>query len=104
MRRSLAPAEKPEGGDPYGELAQYLDAMVDNLKIQINQAPEEALTGREPLSDIFRAAIQMEKDAVLFYSGLRDAAAPALGRKRLDDIIHEEMRHIVWLSAQAKAS
>ena len=104
MRRSLAPAEKPEGGDPYGELAQYLDAMVDNLKIQINQAPEEALTGREPLADIFRAAIQMEKDAVLFYSGLRDAAAPALGRKRLDDIIHEEMRHIVWLSAQAKAS
>ena len=103
MRKTLTPGEKPEGGDPYGDAQQYLDGMVDELSIQMNRDPEEALTGRESLADILRAAIQMEKDAILFYIGLRQKSPPPL-RERLDDIIHEEMKHIVWLSAQAKKS
>ena len=103
MRTTLTPNEKPEG-DPYGDVQPYLDGMVDELSIQMNKNPEDALTGRESLADILRASIQMEKDAILFYVGLRQGQIPPALRQRLDDIIHEEMKHIVWLSAQAKAS
>lgn len=104
MRKTLAPSEKSEGGDPYGDVQPYLDGMVDELSIQMNKNPEDTLTGREPLADILRAAIHMEKEAILFYVGLRQGQIPPALRQRLDDIIHEEMKHIVWLLAQAKAS
>ncbi|MBU1694836.1 MAG: ferritin family protein [Verrucomicrobia bacterium] len=104
MRRSLAPGEKPAGADLFGDLEQYLDGMVDELSIQMNRNPEDALTGREPLPDILRTAIQMEKDSILFYVGLRQSPTLSGLRQRLDDIIREEMRHITWLTAQAKGS
>ena len=103
MRRALTPAEKPAGTDLYGDLQQYLDGMVDELSLQVNRDPAEWLTGKEPLRDVLREAIRMEKDSILFYIGLRQGPAPSSLRQRMDDIIHEEMSHITWLTAAGKS-
>lgn len=100
MRRALAPNEKEGGIDPYGETDLYLQAMVDGYAFDINEDPESLLTGKESMDDIFKMAIGLEKDSIVFYLGLKQIVPPAMGRDRIDAIVKEEMQHIVWLSGQ----
>jgi len=99
LRKKLTPAEKPAGGyDPYGETDLYLKAMVDGFAFDINEDPAEVITGKESLEDIFKMAIGLEKDSIIFYLGLREMVPPAFGKDKLDAIVKEEMTHIAWLS------
>jgi rubrerythrin len=99
LRKKLTPSEQePTAYDPYGESDLYLKAMVDGTAFDINQDPEELLTGRESLDDLFKMAIGLEKDSIVFYLGLRDLVPPAFGKERINEIVKEEMRHIAWLS------
>jgi len=97
MRNALAPGEKG-GYDPCGETDMYVKAMVDGFAFEVNKDPAEVLTGKESLSDILKMAIQMEKDSIVFYLGLKQMVPPAFGAKKLDAVIQEEMTHIAWLS------
>jgi rubrerythrin len=97
MRKALAPSEKG-GYDPYGETDMYVKAMVDGYAFEINKDPAEALTGKESLQDLLKTAIQMEKDSIVFYLGLKQMVPPAFGAQKLDAVIKEEMTHIAWLS------
>jgi rubrerythrin len=97
MRKALAPSEKG-GYDPYGETDLYVKAMVDGYAFEMNKDPAEALTGKETLSDILKSAIQMEKDSIVFYLGLKQMVPPAFGGEKLDAVVKEEMTHIAWLS------
>ncbi len=97
MRKALAPNEKG-GYDPYGETELYVKAMVDGFAFEVNKDPAEALTGKESLADILDMAIQMEKDSIVFYLGLKEMVPPAFGQDKLDAIVKEEMTHIAWLS------
>ena len=97
MRRTLASNEKG-GYDPYGETDLYMKAMVEGFAFEINKDPAKALTGKETLQDILKTAIQMEKDSIVFYFGLKQMVPPAFGKKKLEAIIQEEMTHIAWLS------
>jgi len=60
----------------------------------------ERLTGREKAEDIFRMAIGLEKDSIVFYLGMKDAVPERLGRSKIDRIIKEEMVHIAILSGK----
>ena len=97
MRKALAPSEKG-GYDPYGETDLYVKAMVDGFAFEVNKDPAEALTGKESLQDLLKTAIQMEKDSIVFYLGLKQMVPPAFGKDKLDAVIQEEMKHIAWLS------
>lgn len=98
MRKALAPNELEGSEDPYGDAALYLKAMVDGQAFDINADPSEVLTGKESLSDIFRIAIGLEKDSIVFYLGLKQLVPPALGKDKIDAIVKEEMKHIAWLN------
>lgn len=103
MRTSLSPGEQGEiVYDPYGESDQYLAAMVDGFAFNINQEPADLLTGKESLDDLFKMAIGLEKDSIVFYLGLRKLVPPAFGQDRIDDIVKEEMTHIAWLSEKRR--
>lgn len=97
MRKALVPGERG-GYDPYGETDLYVKAMVDGFAFEINKDPAEALTGKETLSEILKTAIQMEKDSIVFYLGLKQMVPPAFGAEKLDAVVKEEMTHIAWLS------
>jgi rubrerythrin len=43
-------------------------------------------------------AIDAEKNSIVFYTGIKRAVPEALGKDILDQIITEEMKHIVMLA------
>lgn len=101
MRKDLTPQErKPITFDPDDQGGLYLRAMADGYIFDVQTDPAEQLTGQEPPEEIFRRAIQAEKDSIVFYLGMKDCVPPRRGSERLDGIIQEEMGHIALLSRQ----
>jgi rubrerythrin len=95
MRSELGDQEKTTTAfDPGGEAAHYLRALADTRvffekKIDISS-----------MKEILKAAIEAEKESIVFYLGMREAVPGKLGKRRLDDIIKEEMGHIRLLSRE----
>lgn len=89
--------------DPQGEAALYLQAMADGNVFDTKADPSAAITGEEPLADILRVAIGLEKDSIVFYLGLKDLVPPEWGKGKMDRIIREEMAHITLLNEKLKA-
>jgi rubrerythrin len=83
--------------DPDGEVELYLRALSDTRvffekKIDISS-----------MEDILKAAIEAEKDSIVFYLGMKNAVPERLGRDKVDEVIEEEMRHITLLSGELLA-
>ena len=78
--------------DPQGEAAMYLKALVDT---RVFFEKDIDVTS---MRDILMAAIEAEKDSIVFYLGMKDAVPDDLGKSRLDAIIREEMGHVRLLS------
>jgi len=85
--------------DPYLEASMYLNAMTDGSNIEGAPSIADQLTGDEPLAEILKVAIGLEKEAVLFYIGIKDMVPEKLGKSHLDGIIAAEKQHIVQLTA-----
>ena len=82
-----------------GEAAAYLQSMVAGKVFQLHDQAMQRLTGQATLAMIFDLAIGMEKEAILFYLGIREMLTK--GKDKIDEIIREEMRHICILTDQS---
>ncbi|MFZ0240054.1 MAG: ferritin family protein [Desulfobacterales bacterium] len=95
MRSDLKAAEKGATVfDPDGEAALYLRALADTRvffekKIDVSS-----------MEKILKAAIEAEKDSIVFYLGMKNAVPDKLGQDRIEGIIKEEMGHIRLLSRE----
>ncbi len=95
MRRDLTAAEKaPTVFDPEGESAMYLRALVDT-RVFFEKAIDLG-----SLREVLKAAIEAEKDSIVFYLGMKDTVPQDLGKHKLDAIIKEEMAHVRLLSRE----
>ena len=104
MRAQLTHAERaPTVFDPDDESAPYLAAMADRRVFDVDTDPAQLLTGKETLAEILQAAIEREKDSVVFYTGMQAYVPERLGQDRIDGIIREEMGHIALLSKELRA-
>jgi rubrerythrin len=104
MRAALSGREKGDTfAAPSEEVSRYLRAWADGQVFDVRKDPAESLTGEETAEDIYRMALGMEKDSVVFYLGLKGATPKTWGRDKIDDIIQEEMRHIALLSTEIAA-
>ena len=104
MRSELSEQEqKLMAFDPEGEAGLYLQAFADGHVFDVNADPSELLTGREKMEDILQTAIGLEKDSIVFYLGLKEMVPEKLGKGKIDDIIKEEMSHIIDLSKELAA-
>lgn len=83
--------------DPEGEAYGYLMALAD---IRVFFEKKADLSSIE---SILKEAITAEKDSIAFYLGMKELVPEASGRKRLGDIIKEEMKHIRLLSGKLAA-
>jgi len=102
IHADLAEVERKEMVfDPDQELPLYLRSLADRNVFDVTGDPWDRLSGREGISDILRLAVQLEKDSIVFYLGLKDMVPARLGGPRIEAIIKEEMGHISTLAALA---
>jgi rubrerythrin len=95
MRAELTEKEKSSTVfDPEGESALYLRALVDTRVFFEKDLDVSSM------EKILKAAIEAEKDAIVFYLGIKNAVPADLGQDRLDHIIKEEMGHVRLLSRE----
>lgn len=59
--------------------------------------PPHTLTGHESLSEIVKDAVTRTREAVIFYSGLKDFARNQETRALINQFIEEEIRYICTL-------
>ena len=98
MRSDLAAAEKQSTVfDPEGEAILYLRALADTRVFFQKEIDTTSLR------EILKAAIEAEKDSIVFYLGMKEMVPASLGKGRLDEIIKEEMGHIRLLSKELVA-
>ena len=103
MRQDLSAAEKTTTVfDPNNESSQYLAAMADTHGGEGSPSAADKLTGKESIGEVIDIALNLEKESILFYLGLKDLVPPQYGQEKLDKIIQEERRHIVQLNALRK--
>jgi len=98
MRTELSGREVEEDTyDPYNEASLYLKAMADGHVFDSKE-----LSGDESLNDIFKTALQAEKDSIAFYVGLKEMVPDQAGKDKMDNVIREEMQHVRWIVNEMK--
>jgi rubrerythrin len=80
--------------DPEDESALYLKALADTRVFFEKEVDTSSM------KSILKEAIGAEKDSIVFYIGMKDLVPEQSGKKRIDDIIKEEMGHIRLLSKE----
>lgn len=104
MQQHFADQENaPDMFDPEDQSAPYLRAMAEGRVFDVRSDPVDMLSGLESLEDILKFAIQLEKESIVFYVGIKNIVPESLGRDKIDDIIKEEMSHIVLLDNTLKS-
>jgi len=104
MKAALEPKERESKDmDPGHEAAGYLRAVADGNVFDHSTDPSKTLTGSESMEDILKMAIGMEKESVVFYTGIKEMVPERLGAERISAIIKEELTHITLLSKQLAA-
>ena len=89
--------------DPENEMTLYLQAMANGHVFDLKRDPSEQLKGKENIENILKWAIEAEKDSILFYTGLKNFVPAGAGLDKVEEIIEEEMGHIVVLNQRLEA-
>ncbi len=104
MRSKLPDRQRTEEKfDPTGEGALYLHAMVQGKVFDPRADPVDELAGSTDAGDVLRAAIDMEKDSILFYLTVKKMVPGDGAKARVDSIIEQEIGHVALLSSQLAA-
>jgi len=89
--------QKPLVFDPDDENVLYLRALASGKVFNVNEDPAGKLTGKEDLAEILKIAMGLERDSIMFYTGMKAVIPPNRGQDKIDWIINEEMKHIAIL-------
>lgn len=101
LRKHLPPEALNENlYDPSDEITQYLKAAADShVFVKGSNMEKLAATCKTPL-DILNIAMNFEKDSVVFYSLVREAVGAESGRAEIEQLIHEELTHIGYITRE----
>jgi len=103
MREELPEDMRTAMLDPDDMATMYLDAVADASVAEGSPKTAATMTGNESFADILRLAIDAEKNAVLFYLGIRDMVPARLGKDKIEAVIKEEQMHAALLTRRLKA-
>ncbi|MBN1798132.1 MAG: ferritin family protein [Spirochaetales bacterium] len=97
-KASAAPAD----AEIFSDIDLYLKAVLDSQSMEGSQFASMLLRGDESLREILLIAIDLEKETILFYVGLKDTVTEAEDKEIVDKIIQEEKGHIVTLVGELR--
>jgi rubrerythrin len=99
MRAELSGTEVEEPVyDPDGQAQMYLRVMADGHVFDLKADPVKQLATKDTPEDVLKMAIGIERDSIAFYVGLKETIPRKAGKDKVEDIIKEEMGHIVTLN------
>ena len=103
MRAELQPAD-PSGQsfDPDNQAAMYLQSVADGKVFDLSDEPSNLFPEGITLEEVIKTAIEIEKESVVFYTGIKKIVPEDLGSDRIDSIIMEEVGHIIDLRVQLR--
>lgn len=88
--------------DPDDELDQYLQTLADQHIFSRGKELEEQLAGVKTVADALKLALQCEKDSVIFYLSMQDAACEGKAKDFISMLIKEEQQHVRRLSTHLR--
>jgi rubrerythrin len=101
LRNKLPPQAKDENlYDPSDEISLYLKATADSHVFIKTSNIESLAAGCKTPREILNIAMSFEKDSVVFYASVREAVAEGAGKAEVEQIIHEELTHIGFLTRE----
>ena len=104
MRLKFAEAKEQSWlPDPDSEAARYLQAIADGKIFDVKKIDEELDALTDDPQSILLAALQREKDAVIFYMAMKEMVPEHLGRDDVHHIIEEEMSHVRYIADRLAA-
>ncbi|MFN4190784.1 MAG: ferritin-like domain-containing protein [Pseudothermotoga sp.] len=100
MRMEVAKKEREISQflDPTGEAAKYLQAIANSKVFDLRTDPTIKFKDIRSVSELLRVAIDVEKDSIIFYLGIKESIPEGLGRDKIDLIVKEEMGHVQILT------
>jgi Uncharacterized conserved protein len=98
MRANLGKDEINFNADEQNSL--YLKFWADGHVFDINSDPVTRIKDQKNVEGFLKVAIELEKESILFYLGMKNGVNNKTYRDRIEEIIKEEMKHIVSLSAK----
>lgn len=99
MADAMDDADRTAPVSPDGQAAAYLHAILAGKVSHLHDDAMQALAGQAALAMIFDMAIALEKEAILFYLGLREMVTT--GKEIVDEVIEEERKHIRILTERS---
>jgi len=84
------------------DVETYLRSVADKAVFFDPESTNEQFFENAALSDVFSAAMEMEKDSILFYSGLLNLLESEKDKEPVFRIIREEKGHLEELSRYSK--
>ncbi len=101
MQADLAPNDKKTSLlDPDDQTKEFLKVMADGVIFGTQERPLAKIASSGDLEEIIKTAIGLEKDSVLFYQGIKEMVPEKHGRSKIEQIIREEMSHIIILNRE----
>jgi len=97
MKQELSEQNRHESSRRADDLLPDPRVMAGMAVFGIRSDPADELHGRQTETDIVRRAVGKEKDSIVFYHGLKEFVPGRADKSKIDDIIKEEMKHIVIL-------
>lgn len=82
--------------------ALFMASIAEGFPVEGSPTAAEFLTGDESLADILGLGIDLEKESILFYLGLRDIVVDPAGQEAVTGIIAQEKHHLVELTRRMK--
>ena len=103
MRLEMAEGETEIAYDPDQMAPLHLQSLADTKVFNVYEDRSAEIAESESPEEVIRTAIEMEKDSVVLYVGMKGMVPGELGKDKIDWLIGEEMAHIQELSEQLGA-
>jgi len=88
--------------DSDDDLSLYLQAMEGLDVFTATEDTTDELTGNERMENVLKIALGKEKDSIVYFLALKAFVPTETGKRKIDDIIEEEIRHIAILNKSIK--
>jgi rubrerythrin len=83
--------------DPNNEALYYMKGIALNSGLEGRGALKLSLSGKETPTEIFKTALNEEQISINFYLGVKELVKSQSDKEKVEQIIKEEMSHIVSL-------